>query len=292
MDDFRDRFIHLLHYPNVSWSTVFGLLKKDPTLSSLFPLQFNDLHQNSLFPHLNSFSDSSPTNQLEFINEQIRQYKMNGIHVITYFDKQYPPLLKHIFQPPWALFAKGDVSLLEKEPKIAVVGSRQATSYGQNAIRLLLPRLIEKGVLIVSGLAKGIDTMAHECTINNEGKTVAVIAGGLYHIYPKENRKLALEMMEKQLVLSEYPPDTKPERWHFPIRNRIISGLSVGTLLIEAKKQSGSLITANYALNEGREVFSLPGSIFNPFSNGTNELIQQGAKLITKAEDILEEIRL
>src|SRR5437868_13811338 len=122
--------------------------------------------------------------------------------------------------------------------------------------------------------------------------TIAVIAGGLYHIYPKENMNLALEMMKKQLVLSEYPPDTKPERWHFPVRNRIISGLSFGTFIIEANRKSGSLITANYAVNEGRDVFALPGSIFNHFSNGTNELIQQGAKLITKAEDILEEIRM
>ncbi len=171
---------------------------------------------------------------------------------------------------------------LGKEPKLAVVGSRQATPYGKNAIRLLFPELIENGVIIVSGLAKGIDALAHESAIKNDGKTIAVIAGGLYHIYPKENMNLALEMMKTQLVVSEYPPDTKPLKWHFPARNRIISGLSIGTFIIEAKRKSGSLITANYAVNEGREVFSLPGSIFNPYSIGTNDLIQQGAKLVTK----------
>ena len=202
------------------------------------------------------------------IHEQIRQYETNDITVITIFDKEYPRYLKEIYQPPWALFAKGDLSLLEREPKLAVVGSRQATQYGKNAIRLIFPELIENGVLIVSGLAKGIDALAHEYAIKNGGKTIAVIAGGLYHIYPKENMDLALEMMKTQLVVSEYPPDTKPLRWHFPARNRIISGLSNGTFIIEAKRKSGSLITANYAVNEGRDVFSLPGSIFNPYSIG------------------------
>lgn len=291
MHDFKTRLVHLLHYPNVTWNTVFQILKKDPTLSGLYRLQPQDLKRNPSFPPLNSFKNVQSIHYSELIHEQIRQYDTNEIHVISLFDPQYPSLLKEIYQPPWALFAKGDLSLLEKEPKLAVVGSRQATPYGQRAIRLLLPQLIDKGIVIVSGLAKGIDTLAHEATINNGGKTVAVIAGGLYHIYPKENMRLALQMMQNQLIISEYPPDTKPERWHFPVRNRIISGLSAGTLLIEAKQKSGSLITANYAVNEGREVFSLPGSIFNPFSNGTNELIQQGAKLVTKPEDILEEIQ-
>jgi DNA processing protein len=199
-------------------------------------------------------------------------------------------MLREIFQPPRALFVKGDLSLLTLEPKLAVVGSRQATQYGKNAIRLMFPGLIERNVLIVSGLAKGIDTLAHECTIQNGGKTIAVIAGGFYHIYPRENMNLAVDLMKNQLIVSEYPPDTRPMRWHFPARNRIISGMSKGTLIIEAKRKSGSLITANYAVNEGREVFSLPGSIFNPFSSGTNDLIQQGAKLVASAEDILEEI--
>lgn len=291
MDDFKARLIHLLHFPNITWNTVFRILKKDPTLATLYHLHPSDFKEKSSFTPLTSIHDTSNDNFTELIHEQIRQYGTNEIHVISFFDPQYPLLLKEIYQPPWALFAKGDLSLLEKEPKLAVVGSRQATPYGQRAIRLLLPHLIEKGVVIVSGLAKGIDALAHECTIDNGGKTVAVIAGGLYHIYPRDNMQLALHMMKNQLVISEYPPDTKPERWHFPARNRIISGLSAGTLLIEAKQKSGSLITANYAVNEGREVFSLPGSIFNPFSSGTNDLIQQGAKLVTKPEDILEEIQ-
>ncbi|WP_040204979.1 DNA-processing protein DprA [Neobacillus jeddahensis] len=296
MDDFKEKLIHLLHYPNVSWTFVFNLLKRDPTLQSLYQLQIpTSKQQNFLVRAINHDNPSAQTSILlhpEIIHEQIRQYKTNDIAVITIFDKEYPNNLKEIYQPPWALFAKGDLTLLEKEPKLAVVGSRQATQYGKNAIRLIFPELIEQGVLIVSGLAMGIDTLAHEHAIKNGGQTIAVIAGGIYHIYPKENISLAVNMMKTQLVLSEYPPDTKPQRWHFPSRNRIISGLAAGTLIIEAKRKSGSLITANFAVNEGRDVFSLPGSIFNPYSGGTNELIQQGAKLVTNAKDILEEIRI
>ncbi|WP_026566451.1 DNA-processing protein DprA [Bacillus sp. UNC41MFS5] len=295
MDEFKEKLISLLHYPNISWSAVLQMLKKDPTLKNVYKIQSQFTHQTSLFPPSTSSNPSEKSSSSSFnpdiIRDQIRQYETNDIAVITILDKEYPSLLKEIYQPPWALFAKGDISLLEKDPKLAVVGSRQATQYGKNAIRIIFPGLIDKGILIVSGLAKGIDALAHEYAIKNGGNTIAVIAGGFYHIYPKENMNLALEMMKNQLVLSEYPPDTKPLRWHFPSRNRIISGLSKGTLIIEAKRKSGSLITANFAVNEGREVFSLPGSIFNPYSIGANELIQQGAKLVTDAEDILVEIK-
>lgn len=289
MEEFKKKLIHLLHCPDIGWSTIYRLLKKDPCLYSLYDLSTNDIlnlspyNKRTSIPSINNLSS-------ELIREQIKQYDTNEISVISIFDDDYPTILKEIYQPPWALFAKGDISLLQRDPKLAVVGSRQATQYGKNAIRLLFPHLIEKGVVIVSGLAKGIDALAHDCTIKNGGSTIAVIAGGFYHIYPKENLELAMKIMKAHLVLSEYPPDVKPTKWHFPMRNRIISGLSRGTLIIEAKRKSGSLITANYAVNEGREVFSLPGSIFNPYSNGTNDLIQQGAKLVTTAEDILEEL--
>lgn len=281
MDDFKEKLIFLLHDPKITWTAVYQILKKDSALQNFHPLSRHS-SVNPQFMKLHS----------EKVHEQIRQYKSNNITVITLFDKEYPTALKEIYQPPWALFAKGDVSLLEKETKLAVVGSREASEYGRNAIRTIFPGLIEKGVVIVSGLAKGIDALAHEFPIKNQGKTIAVIAGGFHHIYPKENIGLGIEMMKNQLVLSEYPPDTQPERWQFPARNRIISGLSKGTLIIEAKRKSGSLITANYAVNEGRDVFCVPGSIFNPNSTGTNDLIRQGAKLVMCAGDILEEISL
>ncbi|MDM5327957.1 DNA-processing protein DprA [Neobacillus sp. CF12] len=288
MDDFREKLIALMHYPGITWNAVLDYLIKDSSLQ----LKPQYIQQN-LFSSTKHSTLLSPTSlQTGTMIEQIRQYEQNGIKVITILDENYPSLLKEIYQPPWVLFAKGDISLLRKEPKLAVVGSRQATQYGKSAINVMFPQLVEKGVVIISGLAAGIDTLAHECAMKNGGHTIAVIAGGLAHIYPKKNAELAKEMMETQLIVSEYPPTTKPQRWHFPARNRIISGMSKGTFIIEAKRKSGSLITANYAVNEGREVFSLPGSIFNPFSMGTNDLIQQGAKLVTSSEDILEELRL
>jgi DNA processing protein len=290
MEEFKRRLIHLLHWPDITWNAVDRLLKKDPKLLTVENYLPQEYYSSSQSTNHSITQQQQKSLSPEILHEQIRQYKTNQIHIITVFDKEYPPMLREIFQPPWALFVKGDLSLLTLEPKLAVVGSRQATQYGKNAIRLMFPGLIERNVLIVSGLAKGIDTLAHECTIQNGGKTIAVIAGGFYHIYPRENMNLAVDMMKNQLIVSEYPPDTRPMRWHFPARNRIISGMSKGTLIIEAKRKSGSLITANYAVNEGREVFSLPGSIFNPFSSGTNDLIQQGAKLVASAEDILEEI--
>jgi DNA processing protein len=295
MDEFKEKLITLLHYPEISWHSIYQLLKKDPTLRSVPQVHSSPSTQLSLCLSPANRTENLPTitaHPTDLISQKIQQYKANGIRVITIFDQEYPSLLKEIYQPPWALFVKGDLSLLKIDKKLAVVGSRQSTQYGKNAIRLIFPGLINKGILIVSGLAKGIDCYAHEYAIKNGGKTIAVIAGGFHHIYPKENLPLAIEMMTNQLIISEYPPDTKPLKWHFPARNRIISGLAIGTFIIEAKRKSGSLITANYAINEGRDVFALPGSIFNPFSFGTNDLIQQGAKLVTKAEDILEEYRL
>jgi DNA processing protein len=288
MDEIREKLIALMHCPGISWNAALHYLKKDTSL----PLKPHYIQQN-LFSSTTQTNLSSITPlQTQFIKEQIRQYENNGIKTITILDEDYPGLLKEIYQPPWVLFVKGDLSLLGKQHKLAVVGSREATQYGRNAIRIMFPPLVEKGLVIVSGLANGIDTLAHEYAMKNGGATIAVIAGGFNHIYPKENVELAIEMMKTQLVISEYPPDTKPVRWQFPARNRIISGMSNGTFIIEAKRKSGSLITASYALNEGREVFSLPGSIFNPHSQGTNDLIQQGAKLVMRSEDILEELRI
>ncbi|WP_462409256.1 DNA-processing protein DprA [Neobacillus sp. Marseille-QA0830] len=290
MDEFKEKLIALLHYPNCTWNFVYQTLKKDPMLQSFPPYRGSYQLNLSSVPNP-SYNPITSSSFSEILHEQIHQYQSNQISVITIFDPEYPSYLKEIYQPPWALFAKGDVALLKKERLLAVVGSRQATEYGKNAIRLIFPELINNGIVIVSGLARGIDALAHEYAVKNGGHTIAVIAGGLYHIYPKENLDLAKELMKTQLVISEYPPDTKPQRWHFPARNRIISGMSRGTFIIEAKRKSGSLITANYAVNEGRDVFSLPGSIFNPFSVGANELIQQGAKLVTSAEDILVELQ-
>lgn len=284
MDEFTYRLVHLHHCRGISWKTIFQILKHDPQLDSLF--LYKQTHilppsiQNRLSEDLHSIS----------IKEQIRQYPLNNIHTITYFDDNYPELLRETYEPPWVLYGKGNIKLLNRDLKLAVVGARQPTEYGEIAVKTIFPELIDKGVVIVSGLASGIDTIAHETTIRLGGETIAIIAGGLFHIYPKSNKNLALHMMGNQLVLSEYPPYTMPSRWHFPMRNRIISGITRGTFVVEAKEKSGSLITANYAVQEGREVFALPGNITHTNSTGTNKLIQQGAKLVMCADDIMEEL--
>lgn len=204
---------------------------------------------------------------------------------LTRRHKLYPKLLGEIYRPPTPLYLQGEIPA---PPAIAVVGTRRPSNYGQQAAELLVARLIKANLTIISGLAVGIDTIAHKTALQAGGSTVAVIAGGFNHIYPAQNLSLAKEIT----LISEHPPHIKPLRQYFPARNRIISGLSLGTVIIEAGEKSGALITARFALEQNREVFALPGSIFSPNSQGTNRLIQQGAKLITNAQDILDELNL
>lgn len=283
MEIVNKSLIKLHHCRGISWKIIGSLLKEDPTLQ---------LHKIPSFLSslpLNLEKEIVETIHSNHVEELLNQYRYNHIHTIPFFDPLYPSFLKEIYQPPWVLYAKGDLSLLQSKKKLAIVGSRLATTYSKKVIQQLIKELVEEKITIVSGLAHGVDSIAHKLTIENGGKTIGVIAGGLFHIYPKENRDLAGEMMKHHLVLSEYPPLTKPLKWQFPMRNRIISGLSNGTLVVEAKKKSGSLITANFAVNEGRDVFAVPGNVFSPYSVGPNELIQQGAKPVLEAKDIIEE---
>jgi DNA processing protein len=285
LDYLAKKLIHLIHSKHSSWKAIYSILKADSGLNNLY----EEKYYTSLFTQQNNL-----LNNLHEIpvDKLLSEYSSQNIHLITIFDDNYPERLKTIYQPPWVLFAKGDMSLLNYQQSLAVVGSRKASEYGLKAIEYLFSELVEKGIMIVSGLAQGIDAHAHKTAIRLGGRTTGVIAGGFSNIYPKENIKLAEYMMEKQLVISEYPPSTPPQKWHFPMRNRIISGLSMGTLVIEARKKSGSLITAEFALNEGREVFAVPGSILTPNSDGVHDLIQQGAKLIRNPQDILEELQI
>lgn len=289
MEDVKTKLIHLNHCRGVGWKTIYQLLHRDPSLANLY--EWNETYFQTL-PQLSSQSIQHLLTDLhsDKLHAQINMLTAKNIEVIAIFDKTYPPLLKEIYEPPWLLYIKGDSSILASEKKLAVVGSRQVTEYGKYAIRQLFPDLIKKNLVIVSGLARGVDAIAHETTIALGGKTIAVIAGGFDHIYPKENIDLANKIMQKHLIISEYPPHIQPTRWQFPLRNRIISGLCLGTFIIEAKKRSGSFITADFALHEGREVFALPGNISSPYSEGTNNLIQKGAKLVTASKDIFEEL--
>ena len=214
-----------------------------------------------------------------------------GVTVLTWDSPDYPSLLMNIPDPPPVLYVKGEL-LPHDEWALAVVGTRRATVYGREATRTLVSGLAPGGVTIVSGLAYGIDTHAHQIALDTGGRTVAVLGSGLDIIYPAQNRKLAQRIVESGAVVSEYPLGTKPEGGNFPRRNRIISGLSLGVLVVEGSKSSGAMITADYAAEQGREIFAVPGNILSRNSAGPNQLIQQGAKLVTRIGDVLEELNL
>jgi DNA processing protein len=285
MNEFKIRLAHLHHCRGISWDLIYTILKQDPQLQNLYSHSINRLISTKT-------SSTTILNDLHstIIRNNILQYENFNTKITTIFDPEYPPILRETYKPPLVLYSQGDLRLITMERLLAVVGSRLATYYGKKTIEMLFPSLVQQEYIIVSGLASGIDTYAHVTALKLKGRTIGVIAGGFEHLYPKENIPLAQEMMKSQLVISEYPPNTKPQKWHFPMRNRIIAGISHGTLVVEAKKRSGSLITANYAVHEGREVFAVPGPISSPCSLGTNELIQQGAKLVLSADDIINEL--
>ena len=221
-----------------------------------------------------------------------RKLSAMKIEEISIEDESYPKQLKNIYNPPLKLYVLGNKEIL-KQKGVAIVGSRKATEYGKKVALQVSVKLSESGINIISGLALGIDTCAHLGAIQEKckGKTIAVLGGGLDEIYPRQNIMLAKQIIKSGgCIVSEYPIGTKPERLNFPQRNRIISGLSKGVLVVEASEKSGALITADYALEQGREVFAVPGNILSYTSIGTNNLIKQGAKLVTNYIDILEEM--
>ncbi len=209
--------------------------------------------------------------------------------VVALSDPDYPALLREIIDPPLALHALGDRSLL-RSTAVAVVGSRRASPYGINAAQQLTRDLVSAGVTIVSGLARGIDAAAHEAALDSRAHTIAILGTGIDVIYPRSNTRLFRRVEREGLILSEFPPGTPPLPENFPMRNRVISGLCVGTIIVEATSRSGSLITARMAAEQGREVFAVPGSIFSKGSEGTHRLIQYGAKLVHDADDVFDEL--
>lgn len=210
-----------------------------------------------------------------------------GIRVIPIDDGEYPELLRYIHDPPLVLYVRG---VIPRGVCFGVVGSRKATGYGMDAAFRLSKQLAGEGCIIVSGMARGIDTAAHTGALHAGGQTIAVLGCGPDQAYPPENRGLMDRISKSGAVISEYPPGVKPQTYHFPVRNRIISGICIGVLVVEAGQKSGSLITAQAALDQGREVFAVPGNINHHNSLGTNRLIREGAKLVLSAGDILEEI--
>ncbi len=220
--------------------------------------------------------------------EKLQQCKVKAI---TCESPEYPWRLKEIYDPPPVLYMRGEI-LPEDEVCVAVVGTRKATIYGRHVTEEIVGDLARNGVTIVSGLARGIDSIAHRAALEAGGRTIAVFGCGLDIVYPAENARLARDIMEHGALISEYPLGTKPKADNFPRRNRIMSGMSLGVLVVEAGESSGAMITAELALAQDREVFAVPGSILSPASRGTNLLIKEGAKLVQNYMDILEELNL
>lgn len=221
--------------------------------------------------------------------QELRALEKMGARLLTWEEEEYPPNLKQIYDPPPVLYIVGKVTPYDQRA-VAIVGSRYPTTYGRLAAERISSGLGKLGVTVVSGLARGVDSSAHQGALASGGRTIGVLGCGIDIIYPPENRGLFDRVSGQGAVISEFPLKTPPDSDHFPIRNRIISGVSLGVVVVEATLRSGSLITARFALEQGREVYALPGNVDSARSEGTNQLIKQGAKLVIRAEDIVEEI--
>ncbi len=224
-----------------------------------------------------------------FLQNECNLLQKNNVNVVSIFDEAYPNALRTIHDPPIILYVKGRLPV-DNGLAVGVVGSRRASVYGLNIAEKFAGQLAQLGITVVSGLALGVDAAAHRGCLRTGGQTVAVVGCGLMHVYPEQNKDLYREIGEKGAVISEFPMSMPPISFNFPARNRIISGLSMAVLVVEASLQSGALITSRFALEQGRDVFAVPGKIDHPNSQGVNQLIKQGAKLVTCFEDILEEL--
>jgi DNA processing protein len=283
-----ERLIFLHHCEGLTWKHIKNILIADPKLTDVFKMDIPSMMMSF------ALSEQMARRLKTFVNQKRSTYimnvlKKNSISAISVFQQEYPPSLRTIFDPPWVLYGKGDWSTLKQDKIISVVGTRNPSSNGKLALKKVLCPLLENDWVAVSGLAKGIDTYAHQLCLLKSVRTAAVLGSGLLSIYPKENSKLSEEISENGILLSEFPPYAAPKRWHFPLRNRIISGLGKATLVAEARTKSGSLITADQALEQGRDVYAFPGSILEECAAGTNFLIQNGAKLVMCADDITNE---
>lgn len=223
------------------------------------------------------------------LNVELEKIEKHRIDLISIFDLRYPKLLKKIEVPPVLLYCKGNLQILDYQKNVSIVGSRAATFYADQVLDLILPEVIGSNYVTISGGALGVDTLVHKKTLELSGKTISVLGSGLGRIYPQENEKLFEKIVAQGgLMISAFSVNAPPEKHNFPIRNRIIAGLSLKTLVVQAAKKSGALITANYALEENRDVYAVPGPVNSELSCGTNQLIKNGAQIVTLAQDLIE----
>ena len=284
----RDFLIAFNLIPHIQSKTIFELIKQLDDISDIKKLKKSDLLNYSGIGEKTADKIAGFDFERRLQNELKKAEKQN-VKIITKLDDDYPYLLKNIDYQPLVLYIKGELPS-DEDVSISIVGTRRPTTYGKVAGSKIAADLAGAGVTITSGLARGIDSIAHKAALNAGGKTVAVLGSGLDIIYPPEHRRLYSKIIESGAAITEFPFATKPERNNFPIRNRIISGISIGTLIVEASEKSGTLITAKYAIEQGRELFAVPGNITSRQSIGTNYLIKNGARLVQRADDIIDEL--
>ncbi|MDI9818504.1 MULTISPECIES: DNA-processing protein DprA [unclassified Legionella] len=280
--------IALNKIPSIGPRTTTKLLHHWPNLEVMFQLSVPELQQAGLSLKM---AQAIKQFNLASIEADLSWQEASHHHLLTWEDPDYPLLLKEIYDPPPVLYAIGDIACLQ-QPTVAIVGSRKPSVSGSETAWRFASELALNQISIISGLALGIDAQAHGGCLNAQGKTVAVMGTGIDCIYPRQHRVLAEKIAQSGLLISEFPLKTPPTAGHFPRRNRIISGLSLAILVIEAAIKSGSLITARLALEQNRDVLAIPGSILNPQARGCHHLLQQGAKLVTSVQDVLDELGL
>ncbi len=286
-----ERRLLALHYLfPVPKNRLNALLEDDPTLAN-----FHTYSAQRLARLLNISVEKAGKLKAKLATSLTTPYetvyaKYNMIP-IPFTHRLYPKHLLTLIDPPAVLYARGDCMLLSKKTKVAIIGSRQATDYSRRALTQIVPPLVQNDITIVSGLAKGADTMAHEYSLAYGGKTIAVLGHGLFHLYPKANTLLAEKIAKSDLLITEYPPYVKPARWTFPMRNRIISGLVDAVVVTEAASKSGTMSTIEHALDHGKTVYAVPGPITSRLSEGPHKLIDEGAQPLWNGFQIIESLQ-
>lgn len=283
----RERLIFLHQIDSITRRTLRKMLQFNPSLEKIFTLSPHELSYRLAIPLKRATSIYFDIRDKATIN--LYKNNLSNIQTVTIFDQHYPEQLKHIYDPPLVLYCIGNIDLLHTRPAISVIGTRKPSNEGPQKLHFILAPLIYHEWTIVSGLAYGIDRYAHEITLKYNGNTIAVLGSGFHHLYPVAHKELFDKITKEGLVITEYPPHVRARKHHFPERNRIVSGLTGATLVIEAEERSGTNITVELALEQGREVYAVPGSIFCAKTKGCHKMIQEGAKLVMSAQDILED---
>lgn len=281
------RLVTLHHSPHVTRPLLRRWVRRDPELIESLSLPKEKLATFLDIPLERSSNIHRHINQ-PYIMKKV-DYFLSSYQVIPFFDPMFPPLLKTIPDPPLLLYVLGNPHLMHVSKSLSVIGTRTPSAQAFPSMKYILSPLIQRGYTLVSGMAKGVDQYVHKLSIEQGGHTIAVLGSGFEHIYPRNDIALYQQLAQEQLVISEYPPDSKPKKYHFPERNRLISGLTPSTFVVEARLRSGSLITVDQALEQGRNVYAMPGRPGSPTSEGCHQMINDGAKLVHSASDMLLE---